>query len=731
MEFVATCPARLEDLLAGELKDLGADAVRPLSGQVSFSGTLETGLRACIWSHLASRVIAVLARIDAGSSDELYASLSTLPWEEHLGSQTSFMVDAHGTNAQLKNTQFSAERAKDAIVDRIYARHGLRPSVDRERPDTVVSLRIHDVRATVGVVLTGARPLFARGFGQRRQTGLRSDYAAALIRMGGWDGCSPLAFLTTGEALALEAALHTENVAPGLLRPRLECEAWGGFDAALAEKLIAEARAARRSPQAPLLALGEGSQSSGCMRRNLRELGLAAELRDGALEDGIGPDAAGTDMRLLILDGSWVFADALVQQAALRDRVERVLLACPQTARAVLFSRQGLAGLLGAEPLQTRRVLLGRADAVMECIEVAAVRPRLRVPCKAPDGSVHDVAVSVPASDQFAARLAKVARERRKWAAREDISCYRVYDADLPDYALAIELYGSLGDEKDSWLSIAEYAPPTSVDADLARKRLCDAVAIAPAVLGIDPRHVSLRTRSRGRGGSQYAEEGTGAAHAVHIIDEGGLAFEIDFGRHLDCGIFLDHRTTRAELREMMKRAPAPKRFLNLFAYTGTATCYAADGGALETTTVDLSRPSLDWAARNMARNGFEGAGHRFVQADALAWVDEQRHARGASRYELIFCDVPTFSNSARMRTSSFDVQRDHAELLIGVSRLLSEEGVCIFSCNLRSFKPDTDALARAGVSLEDITARTIPHDFERNPRIHSCFIVRRVRPRG
>lgn len=722
MEFVATCPARLEDLLAGELKDLGADKVRPLQGQVSFSGTLETGLRACVWSHLASRVIAVLARIAAKDSDGLYGALSALPWEEHLGSQTSFMVDAHGTNAQLKNTQFSAERAKDAIVDRIYARHGARPSVDRERPDTVVSLRIRDVRATVGIVLTGAHPLFSRGGQSVRQTGIRSDYAAALISMAGWDGLAPLALLTTGEALALEAALYAENVAPGLLRPRFGCEAWKGFDEALAEKLIAEARAARRSPQAALLVLAERSESVARMRRSLRELGLAAELRDGAL-DALGPDA-----QVLILDGSWVFADALVQQIALRDRVERILLACPQTARAVLFSRQGLAGLLGAEPLQTRRVPMGRSDAVMECIEAAAVQPRLRVPCKAPDGSVQDVAVSVPASDQFAARLAKVARERRKWAAREDISCYRVYDADLPDYALAIEIYGSLGDEKDSWLSIAEYAPPASVDADLARRRLCDAVAIAPVVLGIDPRHVSLRTRSRGRGGSQYAAEGAETAHAVHIVDEGGLEFEVDFGRHLDCGTFLDHRITRAELREMMKKAPAPKRFLNLFAYAGTASCYAADGGALETTTVDLSRPSLDWAARNMARNGFEGAGHRFVQADVLAWVDEQRHARGASRYELIFCDVPTFSNSARMRTSSFDVQRDHAELLIGVSRLLSEEGVCIFSCNLRSFKPDTDALARAGVSLEDITARTIPHDFERNPRIHSCFIVRRVR---
>jgi 23S rRNA (guanine2445-N2)-methyltransferase / 23S rRNA (guanine2069-N7)-methyltransferase len=196
----------------------------------------------------------------------------------------------------------------------------------------------------------------------------------------------------------------------------------------------------------------------------------------------------------------------------------------------------------------------------------------------------------------------------------------------------------------------------------------------------------------------------------------------------LDCGIFLDHRDTRAMLREMAKQTKGSKRFLNLFAYTGTATCYAADGGAKYTTTVDLSRPSLDWARRNMERNGFSGPEHEFVQADVLAWVSEQRHTK--NRWDLVFCDVPTFSNSSRMRKASFDVQRDHAELLIGVSRLLTREGTCVFSCNLRSFKIDEAALAKAGVQVEDITAQTIPEDFARNQRIHRCYLVRRT-PRG
>ena len=216
----------------------------------------------------------------------------------------------------------------------------------------------------------------------------------------------------------------------------------------------------------------------------------------------------------------------------------------------------------------------------------------------------------------------------------------------------------------------------------------------------------------------------TDLPRGAHLIDEGGLTFEVNFSARLDCGIFLDHRDTRAEVREMMKQTLGSKRFLNLFAYTGAATCYAADGGAKYTTTVDLSRPSLDWARRNMARNGFTGPEHEFVQADVIEWVNEQRHTR--NRWDLVFCDVPTFSNSQRMKKSSWDVQRDHSELIIGVSRLLTRNGCAIFSCNLRGFKPDIEALSKAGVVLEDITASTIPEDFKRNSKIHHAYIVRR-----
>ncbi len=332
--------------------------------------------------------------------------------------------------------------------------------------------------------------------------------------------------------------------------------------------------------------------------------------------------------------------------------------------------------------------------------------------------------VFLPESEQFARRLRKVAKKRRKWAKREGVSCYRVYDADLPDYSAAIDLYegqhGHAGPlARHRRIRRAALGRPA-----LAEKRLLDILAIAPRILDVEPENVFAKARMRSRGGSQYGKQAGGTSVAgvgdtkertrnaskggrpgkaaapatpadirtryLPLIEEGGLTFEVNFDDYLDTGIFLDHRVTRNLVREHAKQA---RRFLNLFAYTGTATCYAADGGVEETVTVDLSNTYLDWAERNMRQNGFVGPQHHFVRADVVSWIRDMRETR--NRWDLIFCDPPTFSNSSKMGRRTWDVQRDHVELLIGLSRLLTRQGEAIFSCNLRTFRPDTEELAR------------------------------------
>ena len=306
-----------------------------------------------------------------------------------------------------------------------------------------------------------------------------------------------------------------------------------------------------------------------------------------------------------------------------------------------------------------------------------------------------------------------------KWARRSDVTCYRVYDADLPDYAVAIDVYSGAGPDVGSrWVYVAEYAPPHGIDPARARQRLDDVMSVVPEVLGVDPADVFLKVRQRQRGDTQYGR--VSRSGVVGIVGEGGLLFEVNLTDYLDTGLFLDHRMTRSWLRDLAEGA----RFLNLFAYTGTATVYVADGGARETTTVDLSATYVGWSERNMARNGFTGAEHRFLQTDVLQWLGAAA-VTPETRFDLVFCDPPTFSNSKRMR-DTWDVQRDHVALITRIGEILAPGGVLVFSCNRRKFALDAGALALAGLGCEDITARTIPQDFERRPGIHSCWMIRR-----
>lgn len=783
LELFATCPKGFEAPLAAELAGLGAKGVRALHGQVAFAGTLADAYRICLWSRIASRVMLVLGHGAAANADELYQTLREVCWEDHLSLTSTFAVDAHGTNNELRNTQFIALRAKDAVCDRLQAKLGARPSVETRHPDVTVVARVRNGRVTFGIDLSG-EPLFRRASTRRAADdglgGLRPDYAAAVLAMGAWHRCCrrddptlAVAFSGSGTLVA-EAASAALDRAPGLLRTRWGFTGWLGHDEDAWAALLAEAderaeKGAARAEKLHLVTIDPRKGAAAAARASLRAAGLDVAIASLASADELARRLAPADASatLAAIDLSWLGADELAREVAAIGLATATADALPQGARLVALSTTPtLDASLGLAAIDQARTFVGRDDATITTYETGTPAAPAASPADANAAEKDDAAeapaaparatvtlkdgttlpVLVPQSDQFAARLAKVAKLRAKWGRREGISCYRVYDTDLPDYAVAIDLYqaaeGSRGaDAHGRWLVVQEYAAPKDIDPELARRRLLDVLAIAPHVLGVDPACVTLRVRRHAKGGSQYANEGEGDKRAgrrgrlalapgAHLVEEGGLIFEVNLAERLDTGLFLDHRDVRARVREMAKDMQGSKRFLNLFAYTGSATCYAADGGAKHTTTVDLSRTYLDWAERNMERNGFVGPEHEYVQADVVRWVSEQRHT--PNRWDLVFCDPPTFSNSKRMGRDVFDVQRDHAELLIGISRLLTANGICLFSCNLRGFEPDVEALAKAGVEIADVTAGTIPEDFKRNAKIHHVYLVKRTpRPEG
>ncbi|MGH8550202.1 MAG: class I SAM-dependent methyltransferase, partial [Methylococcales bacterium] len=296
-----------------------------------------------------------------------------------------------------------------------------------------------------------------------------------------------------------------------------------------------------------------------------------------------------------------------------------------------------------------------------------------------------------------------------------EISCYRVYDADIPEYALAIDFYRG----SSHWIHVREYQAPRSIDPELAEGRLLAALSTIPEVLGVDWEQIYFKVRRRQKDLRHTNLQDLPGKFVE--VEEAGHRFQVNFDSDLDTGLFLDHRI----IRGMIKQYARGHRFLNLFGHTGSATVYAAAGGALSTTTVDLSKTYLEWARKNLALNGVESTAHQFIQADAADWIDQAiGKSRRDHRFDLIFLNAPTFSNSKAM-DGVFDIERNHMDLLGRAVQLLAPDGLLLFSTSCRKAWLEKDRLA--GFTIVDISRRTLPRDFERNPRIHRCWEIRRA----
>jgi 23S rRNA (guanine2445-N2)-methyltransferase / 23S rRNA (guanine2069-N7)-methyltransferase len=687
---------------------------------------------------VASRILLTLARIPAANSDELYDAVAEIPWEEHLGPDGTIAIDANGVNAGLRNTQFTAVRVKDAIADRFTQKFGRRPSVSTSNPDVRINVVVRNDRATISIDLSGT-PLHRRGYreaGTQVEAPMKETLAAAVLLTAGWPaiaaaGGSFVDPLCGSGTLPIEAALIAGGIAPGLTRTSWGFSRWLGHDAEAWAAVVAEAESRRADGLTGLpaiLGFDSDSRAVEIARACVVRAGLegAVEIRQQELGQLVGPSVPVGEPAPGLVAINPPYGERISAQGGLgvlyRELSERLRAGFSAWTLAAITPDAGLSAGLGMTAEKTAPLYNGRILTQVSVFRVPGADELAApsAPGVAPTASAAQAAPALSdAAAAFSNRLRKNYRHLEKWARRTGVSCYRVYDADLPDYAVAVDLYTGAGPDAGSrWAHVAEYAPPAGIDPAKAQHRLDDVLLVVPEVLGLESEDVFLKVRQRQRGDSQY--ERVSRSGVVGIVAEGGLLFEVNLTDYLDTGLFLDHRLTREWIREL---SPG-KRFLNLFAYTGTVSAYAADGGASETTTVDLSATYVGWAERNMARNGFSGSQHRRVQADVLQWIDAAV-ATPEARFELIFCDPPTFSNSKRMQ-ETWDVQRDHAALLVRTAELLAPDGVLVFSCNRRKFALDLEGLTLAGLECEDVTARTIPQDFERKPGVHSCWLIRR-----
>ncbi|WP_409307512.1 bifunctional 23S rRNA (guanine(2069)-N(7))-methyltransferase RlmK/23S rRNA (guanine(2445)-N(2))-methyltransferase RlmL [Pectobacterium sp. B1J-3] len=687
----------LEELLKSELESLGAQSCTVVQGGVHFEGDNRLMYQSLLWSRLASRILLPLNEFKVHSDLDLYLGVQAIDWSTVFSTDKTFAVHFTGTNEDIRNSQYGALKVKDAIVDSFTRKTGQRPDVAKQQPDIRINVFLQRDTASVSLDLSG-EGLHQRGY--RDLAGLaplKENLAAAIVLRSGWQNGTPLVDPMCGSGtLLIEAAMMAADRAPGLHRTHWGFNAWLKHDAELWREVTAEAQVRARQGLQATTSRFFGSDND----RRVIDIAKANARRAGVAE--------------LI---SFGVKDAAQLQNPLPEGPKGTVISNPpygerlESEPALIALHNMLGRKMKSDFGGWQLSLFSASPELLSCLQLRAERQ-----FKAKNGPLDCVQKNYQLAEtqsesagqiaeDFANRLRKNLRKLEKWAKQQGIECYRLYDADLPEYNVAVDRYGS-------WVVVQEYAPPKTVDAQKARQRLFDVINATLSVLELPSNRLVLKTRERQKGKNQYeklAQKGD-----FLLMEEFGAKLWVNLTDYLDTGLFLDHRIARKMLGEMSRG----KDFLNLFAYTGTASVHAGLGGARSTTTVDMSRTYLEWAEKNLRVNGLTGRQHRLIQADCLSWMHNANE-----QFDVIFIDPPTFSNSKRME-DSFDVQRDHLALMKDLKRLLRRGGTIMFSNNKRGFQMDSAGLAALGLNTKEVTAQTQSQDFARNRQIHNCWLL-------
>ena len=716
LAFFAVAPRGVQDLLAEELKNLGAAAVNPSRSGAFFEGDLETGYRACLWLRTANRVLLPLCRFQAETPEALYEGVRDISWPEHIRPNGTLAVDFTASGSRITHTRYGALKVKDAVVDQFRDRCGIRPSVDLLRPDVRINVHLFRDEATVSLDLSG-ESLHKRGYRQEGgRAPLKENLGAAILLRAGWPdiaekGGGLMDPMTGSGTLPIEAAWMAGDTAPGLLRTYFGFLRWRQHRADIWKRLLEEARerkdtGLKRIP--PIVAYDTDRKAVRNALTHVEKAGLLGivHIERRNLTDLVPHPAMAGHPGLVVLNPP--YGERLGKVSELRSLYTglgaRMKAHFSGWKLSLFTGNVDLAKGIGLRAHKKYIFYNGPIECRLLNFQVAAER---LYPATGPLRKIR----SIPSltslnggAEMLANRMRKNLRRLGKRFAREGISCFRLYDRDLPEYAVAVDVYGQ-------FVHVQEYEAPAVIDPQKAKVRLNQALAAIREVLCVPEEAIFLKVRRRQKGKTQYGKQGNQGI--FHEVCERDFRFLVNFTDYIDTGLFLDQRVTRSLIRDLARG----KRFLNLFCYTGTGTVAAAMGGAQSTVSVDASGGYLDWARGNLTLNRIDLNGHFFYQADVLTWLKENR----GLCFDLIFLDPPTFSNSKAL-PGTIDVERDHVRLIHSAAELLEEDGIIFFSSNSRGFRLDREALN--GFSLKDLSKTTLPPDFQRRRRMHHVWKI-------
>lgn len=719
--YWVTCADGLEQLLVEELQEIGAQVSEKKPGRIIIQGTLETAYKICLWSRLASRVLLPIHHFEVEKqhdardvAEELFEAAISFDWSLIFSASSTFAIRLQTERDIKVNPQFATLRAKDGVVDAFMESQGRRPSIDTRDPEITLFVQAGKHAHDFCLDLSGDS-LHRRGYRQAMTDApIKENLAAAILRLAGWHKqqydmlidpmCGSGTFL-------IEALMVATDRAPGLHR-HFGFTGWHGHDNVLWQQLKQDAKQrheqALSQPLPQFYGYDADWDAVKATRQNIIAAGFTEQLPLIKLEERVLADWPDFKLegRKALLVTNPPYGERLGDKASNRALYQglawQLQKHLPQQQAVILASHVEQADVLPLEQQHTLRLMNGNLPIY---IRSGIILPKA---AKAPFLSNWQAnPIEIEGAQDFANRLQKNISNLKKQALREQVSCLRIYDADLPDFNLAIDLY-------DDNLHVQEYAPPKSIDPEKAKTRFNLALAALRQITGLPREKVFIKTRARQKGMTQYEKQSE--ASKRFIVQEGNIRVYVNLTDYLDTGLFLDHRPMRLRIAAEARG----KHFLNLYSYTSTASLHAAMGGAASTTSVDLSNTYLNWSKQNFALNGLtvdhNDQQHQFFEADVFEWLKE-----GHEMYDLIFIDPPTFSNSKKFH-GTFDVQRDHASLIKRAMNRLSNEGTLYFSNNFRQFELDEEITARFAV--QEISSQTIGFDFKRNTKIHRAWKI-------
>lgn len=734
-KFFATCPKGLESLLFNELNALQASSVKETVAGVSFSGDMNLAMRVCLYSRFASRILLVLNTFRCEDDSDLYMGAHGIGYENYFSCDKTIAVTFNGTNNSIRNTQYGALRVKDAVCDRFVDSKLERPNVDKHNPEVHIVATLKKGEVSVSLDLSGSAQFWREYHRSTGKAPLKENLAAAMVTRAGYTGADNFVDPMCGSGtLLLEAAAIATDTAAGLMRSDYGFKHLKDYDESAWSAILSEAQ--ERSEAGKAKAKERGIKLYGFDADEYVIERAKENIANAGFEDFISVEHRPLDQLINPLTEVNDLPCTVVTNPPYGERMgnfnELILLYTTLGHKLKTCFAGGKAAVISTstELLSCLRLSVDKSyrlfNGALECQLRTFKLDRAQIALESGQfDNLDQNAINQGGANAYAAmnaqaevavdfsnRLTKNLKNLSKWADKEKITAYRVYDADLPDYNAAIDRY-------NQYYVIQEYQAPATIKEFVAQKRLLDMIAATIKVTGAAGDNVIVKSREKQKGDSQYEKREDAVGHFMDVY-EADIAFRVNLRDYLDTGLFLDARP----IRRLIRKEAQGKSFLNLFAYTCTASVAAAMGGATRTLSVDMSRTYLDWGRENFILNdmdvNYSGTSaseqNHFVQADCLAYLSQDQ----GSTYDLIYIDPPTFSNSKRME-KSFDVQRDHLLMLGNLTRHLNDGGKVIFCTNKRNFKLH-DGLEEYGFTVRNITKETFDPDFKRDMQLHTCF---------